>query len=91
MGRERVLLIAASIRAARALAHFEGETVGALAEDRPVAAALGIGRESARLLMKRARGVIVLPSLNGTGQRQTRRMPRGVLESLLATLRNKRV
>jgi len=49
-----------------------------------VAAALGISRESARLLMKRTRGVIVLPPLNGTGQGQTRRMPRAVLESLLA-------
>ena len=49
-----------------------------------LAAALGIGRESARLLMKKTRGVIVLPPLNGTGQRQTRRMPRAVLESLTA-------
>jgi hypothetical protein len=35
--------------------------------------------------MKRTRGVIVLPALNGTGQRQTRRMPRAVLEYLLAS------
>jgi CRISPR/Cas system-associated protein Cas7 (RAMP superfamily) len=56
-----------------------------------LAAALGIGRESARLLMKRTRGVIVLPLLNGVGQRQTRRMPRAVLESLLVTRRNKPV
>lgn len=56
-----------------------------------VATALGIGREAARLLMKRTRGVIVLPPLNGTGQRQTRRMPRAVLESLLVTRRNKPV
>ena len=50
-----------------------------------VAAALGISVESARLLMKQTRGVIVLPPLNGKGQRQTRRMPRAVLESLLAS------
>ena len=49
-----------------------------------VAAALGISVESARLLMKRTRGVIVLPPLNGIGQRQTRRMPRSVLYSLIA-------
>jgi hypothetical protein len=48
-----------------------------------VAAALGISREATRLLMKKTRGVIVLPPLNGTGQRQTRRMPRAVLEALL--------
>lgn len=48
-----------------------------------VAAALGISHEAARLLMKRTRGVIVLPASNGTGQRQTRRMPRAVLEALL--------
>ena len=56
-----------------------------------VATALGIGREAARRLMKRTREVIVLPPLNGTGQRQTRRMPRAVLESLLVTRRNKPV
>ena len=50
-----------------------------------VAAALGISLESARLLMKRTRGVIVLPPLNGTGQRRMRRMPRTVLERLLAS------
>ncbi len=48
-----------------------------------VAAALAISRESSRLLMKETRGVIVLPALNGNGRRQTRRMPRGVLEALL--------
>jgi hypothetical protein len=51
---------------------------------RELAAALGISVESARLLMKKTRGVIVLPPLNGTGQRHTRRMPHAVLESLLA-------
>ena len=56
-----------------------------------VATALGIGREAARRLMKRTREVIVLPPLNGTGQWQTRRMPRAVLESLLVTRRNKPV
>jgi hypothetical protein len=49
-----------------------------------VAAALAISRESARLLMKRTRGVIMLPPLNGSGQRQMRRMARAVLEALLA-------
>ncbi len=49
-----------------------------------VAEALSIGLESARLLMKKTRGVVTLPALNGTGQRQVRRMPRAVLESLLS-------
>jgi hypothetical protein len=48
-----------------------------------LAAAIGISGESARLLMKRTRGVVVLPAINGTGQPQTRRMPRAVLEALL--------
>jgi len=51
-----------------------------------VAAALGIGREAARLLMKKTRGVVVLPSLNGAGMRKTRKMPRKVLEALLARM-----
>jgi hypothetical protein len=58
---------------------------GELLTTNEVAAALAISRESARLLMKRTRGVIVLPPLNGSGQRQTRRMPHTVLESLLAS------
>jgi hypothetical protein len=51
-----------------------------------VAAALGIGREAARLLMKRTRGVVVLPAINGTGKRETRRMPRKVLKALMARM-----
>jgi hypothetical protein len=38
-------------------------------------AALGIGREAARLLMKKTPDAVVLPALNGIGQPQTRRMP----------------
>jgi len=48
-----------------------------------LAAALGIGREAARILMKRTKGVIALPALSGMGQRVTRRMPRKALEALL--------
>ena len=58
--------------------------VSELLKTNEVAAALGIGRESARLLMQKTRGVVVLPALNGTGQRQTRRMPRTVLDALIA-------
>jgi transposase len=52
---------------------------------REVAAALGIGRESARKLMQQTRGVITLPALHGRGKNSTRRMPRAVLEALLRT------
>lgn len=48
-----------------------------------VAAELRIGREAARKLMQKTRGVVTLPTLNGTGQNETRRMPRRVLEALL--------
>jgi hypothetical protein len=48
-----------------------------------LAAALGIGREAARLLMKKTPGVVTLPSLNGKGQRQVRRMPKNVFEAFL--------
>ena len=48
-----------------------------------VAVNRGIGREAARLLMKKTRGVVILPPVHGTGQRQTRRMPRTVLDSLI--------
>jgi hypothetical protein len=48
-----------------------------------VAAILGIGREAARVLMKKTRGVVVLPALNGAGKRATRRMPRKILDTLL--------
>jgi hypothetical protein len=48
-----------------------------------VAAFLGIRREAARLLMKKTRGVVILPPVHGTGQRQTRRMPRTVLDALI--------
>lgn len=54
-----------------------------LLSTKEVAAALGIGREAARLLMAKTRGVVTLPALNGTGKRATRRMPRKILESLL--------
>ena len=48
-----------------------------------LAAELGIGRETARKLMIVTRGVVTLPTLNGTGKNETRRMPRRVLEALL--------
>jgi hypothetical protein len=48
-----------------------------------LAEALNISIEAARLLMRKTRGVVTLPALNGTGQRATRRMPRKVLEALL--------
>ena len=48
-----------------------------------LAATLGIGREAARLLMKKTRGAVTLPALNGTGKRETRRMPRKVLGALI--------
>ena len=50
-----------------------------------VAEALSISTEAARLLMKKTRGVIVLPALNGTGERETRRVPRRVLEALVVS------
>lgn len=52
-----------------------------------LAAALNIGREAARRLMMTTRGVVTLPSFNGTGANKTRRMPRAVLEALLAKRR----
>jgi hypothetical protein len=48
-----------------------------------VAQLLNIGVESARLLMKRTKGTVTLPSLSGAGRRQVRRMPRAVLNALL--------
>ena len=49
-----------------------------------LAAELCIGREAARKLMQNTRGVVTLPPLNGKGKNETRRMPRPVLEALLA-------
>jgi hypothetical protein len=48
-----------------------------------VAAILRISRDAARLLMKKTPGVVTLPVLGGTGRRETRRMPRNVLERLI--------
>ncbi len=47
-----------------------------------VAEELNISRQAATKLMKKTKGVIELPPINGTGQRVTRRMPRAVLEQL---------
>jgi hypothetical protein len=55
-----------------------------------VAKALGLGRERARLIMKRTPGVIVFPAVHGKGLRKTRRMPKPVLESLLVMYRERR-
>ena len=53
-----------------------------------VAAQLRIGREAARKLMQKTRGVITLPPLNGSGKNETRRMPKAVFDSLLAQRSN---
>jgi hypothetical protein len=48
-----------------------------------LAARLGISREAARKIMVKTKGVITLPTINGSGTNATRRMPEAVYQSLL--------
>lgn len=59
--------------------------MGEFVNTKELASALGISREAARLLMKKTRGVVTLPALNGDGIRETRRMPLKVLDALIVS------
>jgi hypothetical protein len=48
-----------------------------------LATALSIGREAARRLMEKTPGVITLPTINGNGKNQCRRMPRKVFDAFV--------
>lgn len=48
-----------------------------------VAELLKISPDAARSLMRKTRGVIMLPAATGEGKRVTMRMPRAVLDALL--------
>lgn len=67
----------------RAIPKGRNRTLKDLLNTKEVAEALGIKREAARILMTKTRGVVTLPAINGSGKRETRRMPRKVLDSLI--------
>ena len=60
--------------------------VQAMLTTRELAVRLGIGREAARKVMDKTKGVITLPPVNGTGKNKIRRMPERVFEALLIRL-----
>jgi len=60
--------------------------VQAMLTTRELGVRLGIGREAARKVMEKTRGVITLPPVNGTGKKKTRRMPEKVFDALLVKL-----